>query len=371
MARRLRRIAGSVITLRNRRKVAGHAPQRLCRVTLAFECHHCGREFLASVVAIFDPHKYRSTDGVGERLTPDRQLPRWCPPPRDCKNAARRKPTTTRACALDGCERTFKVAGKSNKRYCCVAHQEEAASRRKAAKRVPLEPSIEFDLVGDIVERVADMLALDPDRAARREAADAATAVRQRHEQNLKEAEAAMVMAMSKAEELTAKPYPVSPAPGRLAKIDEELAGIADARPVLSTQLSNARAGRGGDAAALKEEQDRLLERLRLLNAERLEVEADVEAAPGWEAEQVRHLNERRQEAAHELAAATARLTELRDGRPLELDRVGVDVDDVPEPVDPEGEDLEERERQHLHALARGGDDEARGRLLSQFGGRS
>ena len=178
MARRLRRIAGSVITLRNRRKVDGQPPQLLCRVFLAFVCDHCGREFTASVVALFDGDKYRNTDGVGERLTPDHQLPRWCPRPRDCKNAVRRKPKAIRTCGLDGCEKIFKVAGKSNKRYCCGAHQEEAASQPKAAKRVPLEPSIEFDLIGDIVERVADMLALDPDRAARREAADAATAVR-------------------------------------------------------------------------------------------------------------------------------------------------------------------------------------------------
>ena len=62
------------------------------------------------------------------------------------------------------------------------------------------------------------------------------------------------------------------------------------------------------------------------------------------------------------------RAQDVCDGPPLELDRV--DVDDVPEPVDPEGEDLEERERQHLQALARSGDEDARGRLLSQFGGR-
>ena len=300
MARRLHRVEGSVVTLRNRRKVAGHAPQRLCRVTLAFVCDYCGREFLASVVALFDPHRYRSTHGVGERLTPDHQLPRWCPPPRDCKNAARRKPKATCTCALDGCDRTFKVAGKSNKRYCCSAHQVEAASWRKAAKRQPFEPSIEFALAGEIVEHVADILGLNLDRRVRLEAAYAATAARQTAEEALQEAQALVAAAQAKVTALDAESPTVSTAGKRLAALDAELEASADEREHLNERLRIIKGPFGHNVRDAEQVRARL-DQLDALALDRQQVAQEAVAAPAWEAAQARALEERRVAARREL----------------------------------------------------------------------
>ena len=193
--------------------------------------------FIASVVALFDTTEYRGTDGVGPRLTPDAQLPRWCPRPRDCKNAARRQPKAILTCALAGCKNTLTVAGKSNRLYCTSEHRTEAARLRRAANRAPVEPSVEFTLADEVIEDITDILGLDPTRTARREAADAETAVRHAAEEVLRLAQALLAETEAKAIALDAEQAPVSTASARLAALDAELDASAKEREYLSDRL--------------------------------------------------------------------------------------------------------------------------------------
>ena len=166
------RPAGTVIVLRARRAHRPGTPRRrLCRVYTEFTCWRCGKRFTSSVVAVYDPARYRQTEGVGPRVTPRNQVPKWHSTA--CKRAARRSPLRIVRCARPTCNKIIKTR-KPNKKYHSEICRALAYKEKRAAARPPLDPSFEFAIEEAQADALAAMLGID---GPRQEMLDAARRV--------------------------------------------------------------------------------------------------------------------------------------------------------------------------------------------------
>ena len=284
--------AGTVVVLRGRRRYAGpprpHKPdeRRLCRVYVEFTCWNCRRYFDSSVVAIYDPRGHPNTNGVGERVTPTDQLPKWCST--KCKRDARRKPSLVVPCARPGCDKFIRVRGNSNKKYHSHRCKELAYKQKREAERPPIEPSFAYALDPDALDAVAAMLRDAQDNRAM-EAADEHQALRE-----VEDAQDALSAATAHLEALLALPPVASPAPARLARLRDELESILAAPP---------------------EEQERQAGRRLAVESQIVVAENDVANARAWEGGQRIDRYEKLCIAREEEAKARTRLMEAERAR--------------------------------------------------------
>ena len=160
---------GTVLVLKRSRRIRPGTPRRrLCRVYTTFYCARDGKAFVSSVVATYDPIYYRSTNGVGTRLTPLRQMPKWCS--LRCKQLARRSRQREATCARPGCLKVFKTRHPNKLYHSEQCRQMAYREARKAARPAP-EPAFEYVIAPEAMEGVATGLGLYRERTKMLDAA--------------------------------------------------------------------------------------------------------------------------------------------------------------------------------------------------------
>ena len=371
--------AGTVIVLGKRLR---RGKRELCRVYAKWPCYRCGKSFTSSVVCEYSLSKYRSTGGVGPVVTPLKQRPKWHDV---CRRASQRSPLLHRKCKC-GCGTAF-TTNNPQQVYRDADHRKAAA----AARRVPAEPSIVFELDNEQQAAVNAMMGIDADRGRmaasarrfkgevdaevheRRLRADpefaAAEHVRQEQEaqvRRLREAEDALhvaevvlVEAVAKVESLAAAPDPVSPARAKLEALDAALEVSAAERARLSeiVRLSTGPFSHNIRDIHNVEQVKAQLDLLTEPERKRPQVAQAVEDAPAWEAQAAAALDVRRRSAAQGSAEARRRrdaAQDLVDEAALAVAAVAAQLEELAHVAESAVEDDEDRERLHLLTLARG-----------------
>ena len=387
--------AGTVIVLGKRLR---RGKRELCRVYGRWPCRRCGKFFTSSVVCEFDPIKYSASGGVGPIVTPEEQRPKWHDA---CRRASQRSPLLQRTCPC-GCRTSFHTRNPQQV-YLDGDHRTAAAAKRRA----PATPSITFELDNEQQAAVNAMMGTNADRDAmeasarrfkgevdaevheRRLRADpefaAAEHVRQEQEAQVRrlreaedalhDAEVVLADAVAKVESLAATPDPVSPARAELEALDAALEVSAAERARLSeiVRLSTGPFSHNIRDIHNVEQVKAQLDLLTEPERKRPQVAQAVEDAPAWEAQAAAALDAERRSAAQGSAEARRRRDAaqvLVDEVALAVAAVAAQLEELAHVDESAVEDDEERERLHLLTLARAGDDEARGRLVRQFGGR-
>ena len=143
--------AGTVVVLRSRPPKPGQRRQMLCRLYSRFVCAWCGKKFTASTVHEYDSRR-TDTAGVGRRITPDKQMPVWCPLPMPCRAHARRSPLLIRVCADGTCGKQFKTHNPIKFFHKPECRKREALRRRQANREEGSLPSFAFELTPAQIE---------------------------------------------------------------------------------------------------------------------------------------------------------------------------------------------------------------------------
>ena len=137
--------AGTVVVLRSRPPKPGQRRQMLCRLYSRFVCAWCTKKFTASTVHEYDSRR-TDTAGVGRRITPDKQMPVWCPLPKPCRAHARRSPLLVRVCAARDCEKHFETRNPIKFFHKTACRKREALRRRQVIPGESSLPSFAFEL---------------------------------------------------------------------------------------------------------------------------------------------------------------------------------------------------------------------------------
>ena len=331
--------AGTVIVLGKRLRRGG-VPR--CRYYAHFPCRYCGRFFTSSMVHLYDPHKWRATGGVGTILTPIEQRPRWHDA---CRRKALRSPIQKKTCPC-GCGKRFETR-MPQKVYFSPEHRKAAADARRPAA----EPSVVFELTPDQIEALATVVVVEADLQPEEPEADL-----QPWPDLLDRRVQAALEALGKAEErLAGLLAPTLPTPAALQQVVNEMSALTRERAEVDAEL---RGARPGAAARLQVIQKTLLQRHDALMEEKTLLQQ----------EEADRLDARRRDASDAVDRCREDLAAAREEQERHslLGIVAGEENDLPQ--DPEAESKEERELQHLRALARNGDEDARVKLRALLG---